>query len=379
MFAGAERTLAPLHRSGACASARTGRGCGHRASPWPAPRSAVEELQAITGGDGGFVLGNVPPGRAELRGSSHRATRRLDEVLELLPGLDRSDPCRPGAAAGSARQPHVDGRAWRTTPGAVAIAGRRSRAPRRRPRPRAGRLGGRRRPARRHRARRAPGAWQRTRRGAGAGGRLPRERSAHRPGRPEPDLQPRGRGGHAAARRTDRPRRQSRDRRACSWSRPAATSIPRARPGAAAMARSGARLGGSLGALTGSASAERQPAGFAYTVPAVRGGGEADRRNAGGDQWGAALTLDGPVERRAPGHGRRTAVSLGRPRIRHPRRTPRIGRYCWARARRAGSPRPRRSSGSRRAPPTRRPRPARRTTRIPMASAPRRRSATGSR
>ncbi len=31
-------------------------------------------------------------------------------------------------------------------------------------------------------------------------------------------------------------------------------------------------------------------------MPDVRGGGEGDRRNAGGDQWAAALTLDGPIE-----------------------------------------------------------------------------------
>ena len=53
------------------------------------------------------------------------------------------------------------------------------------------------------------GPRRRTRRGAGAGRRLSDQRPAHRPGRPEPDLEPGGRRGHAAARSPDGARRQS--------------------------------------------------------------------------------------------------------------------------------------------------------------------------
>jgi vitamin B12 transporter len=58
----------------------------------------------------------------------------------------------------------------------------------------------------------------------------------------------------------------------------------------------GARLGGSAGGLTVSASGERLADDFPYTVPAVRGGGESTRLNAGGEQYAAALSYDGPVE-----------------------------------------------------------------------------------
>lgn len=65
---------------------------------------------------------------------------------------------------------------------------------------------------------------------------------------------------------------------------------------AASYGERGARLGGSTGGLTVTASGERLADDFPYTVPAVRGGGEATRGNAGGEQYNAALTLTGPVE-----------------------------------------------------------------------------------
>lgn len=58
----------------------------------------------------------------------------------------------------------------------------------------------------------------------------------------------------------------------------------------------GARLGGSAGRLTASASGERLADDFPYSVPDVRGGGQATRRNAGGETYTAALTLNGPLE-----------------------------------------------------------------------------------
>ena len=47
------------------------------------------ELRAVTGGDGSFVLGNVPPGRLELR------VRRIGyaptrESVDIVPGLERT-------------------------------------------------------------------------------------------------------------------------------------------------------------------------------------------------------------------------------------------------------------------------------------------------
>jgi vitamin B12 transporter len=65
---------------------------------------------------------------------------------------------------------------------------------------------------------------------------------------------------------------------------------------AASHGERGARLGGSAGRLTASASGERLADDFPYTVPGVRGGGEATRRNAGGETYSAALTLNGPLE-----------------------------------------------------------------------------------
>jgi vitamin B12 transporter len=58
----------------------------------------------------------------------------------------------------------------------------------------------------------------------------------------------------------------------------------------------GARAGGSFGSLTASASAERLVDGYTYTIPEVRGGGEGERGNAGGEQWAVSAAVNGPVE-----------------------------------------------------------------------------------
>jgi vitamin B12 transporter len=71
----------------------------------------------------------------------------------------------------------------------------------------------------------------------------------------------------------------------------------------------GGRAGASLGALTVSASGETLAEDFGYQVPEVRGGGEATRRNAGGTQYSAAVTIAGPVEAVARG----TLVDRGLP------------------------------------------------------------------
>ena len=257
----------------------------------PAPRSAPASCRPPARTTASFVLGNVPPGRVELR------VRRIGyaparEVLELLPGLERSVARRARAAAGSARQHHRHGGARRRSRSAgpsssagAATSRARSTAGKGVVVRRAGNGPG-----------RAPGARQRARRGARAGRRLPGQRSAHRPRRPQPHLEPGGRGGDPPARRADGARRATAPSAACSWWRPGATSARRARPGPAATARSASGSAARPGRLTASASAERQAADFPYTVPEVRGGGEGVRRNAGGEQWAAALTLAGPVE-----------------------------------------------------------------------------------
>ena len=58
----------------------------------------------------------------------------------------------------------------------------------------------------------------------------------------------------------------------------------------------GGRGGMSLGALTASATGEALPERFGYEIPAVRGGGDGTRRNAGGEQYAGSLTLAGPVQ-----------------------------------------------------------------------------------
>lgn len=58
----------------------------------------------------------------------------------------------------------------------------------------------------------------------------------------------------------------------------------------------GLRLGASTGPVGITASSEWYPSRFPYTVPEVRGGGEAERRNAGGRQSAAFVRVDGPLE-----------------------------------------------------------------------------------
>jgi vitamin B12 transporter len=57
----------------------------------------------------------------------------------------------------------------------------------------------------------------------------------------------------------------------------------------------GLRLGGSLGEVTVSGTAERLAQDFPYDVPEVRGGGRGTRENAAGEQYAAGLTWSGPA------------------------------------------------------------------------------------
>ncbi|HET9041388.1 MAG TPA: TonB-dependent receptor plug domain-containing protein [Gemmatimonadales bacterium] len=247
------------------------------------------ELQVSSADDGSFVLGNVPPGRIELR------VRRIGyaptrEVLELLPGLERS--------VRVALEPlpvRLDSLTATAAPGAIAIAG-----------PDLERRGG--------DLARALDGWEGVViRRAGNGPAAPQVRGSAPDevlvlvdGFPVND---------PLTGRADLSRISSREVEAVTLL-PGAQTVragnravggvllvetrrdvrPEGSTWTGSHGALGLRLGGSAGPVTASASAERQAADFPYTVPDVRGGGEGVRRNAGGEQWGAALALAGPVE-----------------------------------------------------------------------------------
>ena len=249
----------------------------------------IGELLAVSEEDGGFTLGSVPPGRVELR------VRRIGyaptrETVELLPGLERT--------VSVALEPlpvRLDSLTARATPGTILIAGDDLQR-------RGGDLA------------RALDGWE---------GVVVR-RSGNGPAAP----QVRGSGpdevlvlvdgfpvNDPLTGRADLSRISSREVEAVTLL-PGAQTVragnravggvllvetrrdvrPEGSTWTGSHGTLGARLGGSAGPVTASASGERQAAGFPYTVPAVRGGGEGERRNAGGEQWSAAATLSGPVE-----------------------------------------------------------------------------------
>jgi iron complex outermembrane receptor protein len=247
------------------------------------------ELLTSTASDGAFSLGSVPPGRIELR------VRRigyapLRRAIELVPGLEQS--------VSLALEPvpvHLDSVTVTTAPDAIAIAG-----------PELVRRGG--------DLARALDGWEGVVvRRAGNGPAAPQVRG----GGPDevlvlvdgfPVNDP-------LTGRADLSRISSREVAAVTLL-PGAQTVragSRAvagvllvetrrdvRPEGSAWAAShgslGARLGGSAGALTVSASGERLADEFPYTVPLVRGGGEASRRNSGGEQYAGSLTWEGPLE-----------------------------------------------------------------------------------
>jgi vitamin B12 transporter len=247
------------------------------------------EQQTISGTDGSFVLGNVPPGRVELR------VRRIGyaparEVLELLPGLERS--------VDIALEPlpvRLDSITATAAPGTIAIAGAELER-------RGGDLA------------RALDGWEGVVvRRAGNGPAAPQVRGSGPDevlvlvdGFPVND---------PLTGRADLSRISTREVEAVTLL-PGAQTVragnravggvllvetrrdvrPEGSTWTGNHGALGLRLGGSAGPLTASASAERQPADFPYTVPDVRGGGESVRRNAGGEQWAAAITFAGPVE-----------------------------------------------------------------------------------
>jgi len=257
----------------------------------PIPNAEIRsgELLASSAADGAFTLGSVPPGRVELR------VRRigyapLRRVIELVPGLEQT--------VSLALEPlpvRLDSVTVTAAPDAIAIAG-----------PELVRRGG--------DLARALDGWEGVVvRRAGNGPAAPQVRG----GGPDevlvlvdgfPINDP-------LTGRADLSRISSREVAAVTLL-PGAQTVragSRAvagvllvetrrdvRPEGSAWAAShgalGARLGGSSGALTVSASGERMADEFPYTVPAVRGGGEAVRLNTGGEQYAAALTWDGPVE-----------------------------------------------------------------------------------
>jgi vitamin B12 transporter len=247
------------------------------------------EQHTISGNDGGFVLGNVPPGRLELR------VRRIGyaparQVLELLPGLERS--------VDVALEPlpvRLDSVTTTATTAGIAIGGAELER-------RGGDLA------------RALDGWEGVVvRRAGNGPAAPQLRGSGPDevlvlvdGFPVND---------PLTGRADLSRISSREVDAVTLL-PGAQTVragnravggvllvetrrdvrPEGSTWTGSHGALGLRLGGSAGPLTASASAERQSADFPYTVPDVRGGGESVRRNAGGEQWAAGITLAGPVE-----------------------------------------------------------------------------------
>lgn len=247
------------------------------------------ELRAVTGADGSFVLGNVPPGRVELRirRIGYAAAR---EAIDLAPGLERtvSLVLQPLAV-------QLESLTVAAAPGALAIAGADLER-------RGGDLA------------RALDGWEGVVvRRAGNGPASPQVRGSGPDevlvlvdGFPVNDL---------FTGRADLSRIASREVAAVTLL-PGAQTVragnraivgvlvvetrrsvqPEASTWAGSHGTLGARAGASVGPVTATASAERQADDFRYHVPEVRGGGEALRRNAGGEQYAAALTLAGPVE-----------------------------------------------------------------------------------
>ena len=258
-----------------------------------APVSGAEilagELRAVTGTDGGFVLGNVPPGRIEMR------VRRIGyapvkETMDVVPALERTvtitleplpvqlDSLTVAAAIGGVA---IDGADLERRGGDLAHA-----------------LDG----------------WEGiVVRRAGNGPAAPQVRG----GAPDevlvlvdgfPINDP-------FTGRADLSRLSSREvagvtllpgaQTVRTGNRAVAGVIvvetrrnvqPEGTAWAASHGAWGGRGGFSVGALTASLSGEALPENFDYDVPDVRGGGEATRLNAGGEQYAAAVTLSGPVE-----------------------------------------------------------------------------------
>jgi vitamin B12 transporter len=248
------------------------------------------ELGTVTGADGSFLFGSVPPGRMRLE------VRRIgyvpwSEVLEMVPGLDR----RMTVALVPAPV-HLESITVIAGTDAIAISGERLVQ-------RGSDLG------------RALDGWE---------GVVVRRTGSGGPAAP----QLRGGGpdevlvlvdGFAIndpfSGRADLSRISSRDVqqvkllpgaqsvRAGSRAIAGVIVVDTRRPlrpeGSASMGSYGSRglrVGGSAGSLGLTATTERDADGFPYTVPEVRGGGEAARRNAGGMLYTGAARLDGPIE-----------------------------------------------------------------------------------
>src|SRR5690349_9393437 len=258
-------------------------------APIPDAEIRAGELLASSAADGAFTLGSVPPGRIELRVRRIGYTP-LRRVLEVVPGLDQTV-----SLALDPLPVRLDSVTVTTAPDAIAIAGAELVR-------RGGDLA------------RALDGWEGVVvRRAGNGPAAPQVRG----GGPDevlvlvdgfPINDP-------LTGRADLSRISSREVAAVTLVPGAQTvrSGSRAvagvlvvetrhdvRPEGSAWAAShgalGARLGGSAGGLTLSASGERLADEFPYTVPAMRGGGEGVRLNSGGQQYAASLTWNGPVE-----------------------------------------------------------------------------------
>jgi vitamin B12 transporter len=248
------------------------------------------ELRAVTGPDGGFVLGSLPPGRVRLE------VRRIGyapwaTVLDVLPGLDRTLRVSLTPAAVELDSITVLASAQGLTIRGDELVSRGSD------------LG------------RALDGWE---------GVVVRRTASGSPAAP----QLRGGGpdevlvlvdGFALndplSGRADLSRIPSRDVqrvtlvpgaqtvRAGSRAVAGVITVETRRPlrpegssWVASHGERGLRLGASTGPVGISASTEWYPSRFPYTVPEVRGGGEAERGNAGGRQSAAFVRVEAPIE-----------------------------------------------------------------------------------
>jgi vitamin B12 transporter len=248
------------------------------------------DLHAVTGPDGGFLLGSVPPGRLRVE------VRRIgyapwSGVVEILPGLDRTVAVSLVAVALG-----LDSITVLAASGGISIGGNEL--------------------ARRgHDLAQALDGWEgvAVRRTGSAGPAAPQLRG----GGPDEVLvlvdgfalnDPLS--GRADLRRIPSAEVEkvtllagAQTVRAGSRAIAGVLAVETRRPlrpegssWAGSHGALGLRLGASAGPLAVSASSERDASGFDYTVPEVRGGGQAERRNAGGTQSTVFARLDGPVE-----------------------------------------------------------------------------------
>ena len=265
----------------------------HRRTARCGARARLGDRRATTSDDGGFVLGNVPPGRVELR------VRRIGyapwrDVVDVMPGLDRSVSVGLAPLPAAARQPDRRRRARRDLDlrrrarGAGAVISARALDGWEGVVVRRTGSGG---------TGLAPAAWWRTRRGAGARRRVSRS-TIRFTGRADLSAAVQSRGGSAS--------RSCPERRPCAPETARSAGVIVVRPARAIRPEGSAWTGRPRGK-----GIPRRRRRWAARRPALERSGYADRlsrtpfprfaaaerargRNSGGDAYAGSATLEGP-------------------------------------------------------------------------------------